>query len=124
MRCPPGVSELTLQDVREEKQKNCQKLNPNRFLVRCTPFMNSRYALSSCSSWCNFFASCLNTTVRSLECNSKFRSYYCSFKLEPVNGADDLPSVTVQPCGPYRKRSFVIDIKTSNRTDGGKFSPY
>ena len=123
MRCDPGVSELSLQDAR--KENICQIKNlPNRFLVRCTPFMNGRYALSCCSSWCNFFASCLNTTEKSLKCN--FRSYYRSFKLVPVSGTEPLPSVTkqinVEPCGPYKKRSFVIDIKVCNCTKGGKFS--
>ena len=123
-QCPANLSTLSLSDVSRDEQKNIQ----NPFLVQCSLLMVHRYDVSSCSSWCDVFASGLKKPERFEEfleqCNSKFLKSYWPFKLEPVSGKGDLSSITklinVQPCGLPWKRSFIIDIKICNCTDGGK----
>ena len=128
-QCPDNLFTLSLSDVHvcRDEPNNCQIKNlQNPFLVECSPLMVRRYNVSSCSSWCHFFASGLKNPERVEEfleqCNSKFLKFYRRFELEPVGGAEYLPSIgkliNVQPCGLPRKRSFVIDI--CNCTDGGK----
>ena len=114
-QCPANLSTLSLSNVSRDEQNNFKTKNlQNPFLVECLPLMGSGHDVSSCSSWCDVFASC----------NSKFLTSYRPFELEIVGGTEDFPSIrkliNVHPCGRPGKISFVVNITICNCTDGGK----
>ena len=127
-QCPANLPTLTLSVICRDEESNCQMKNlQNPFLLQCSPLMVPRYDVSNCTSWCDFFASGLNKSERFddfiEQCNSKFLKSYWPFQLE-----GDLSSITklidVRPCGPPRKRSFVINTTICNSTGGGKTFTY